>query len=121
LIYLVNFRLTYETCRDNFEKKTIWEVKSLINSLLNDRIDKNKKHHFFSLKKIKVNLSQSTKLLTQIMHAIKFNKIYIPWIILHLIYLYDNKAYVIFVWNVFKKKKHDIAREIKITKGDVAF
>jgi hypothetical protein len=56
------------------------------------------------------------------MHAIKFNKIYIPWIILHLIYLYDNKAYVIFVWNVFKKKKkHDIAREIKITKGDVAF
>ena len=29
---------------------------------------------------------------------------------------------MIFVWNVFKKKKkHDIAREIKITKGDVAF
>jgi hypothetical protein len=60
-------------------------------------LTKTKNNIFFLKKKIKVNLSQSTKLLTQIMHAIKYNKIYIPWIILHLIYLYDNKAYVIFV------------------------
>jgi len=42
-----------------------------------------KKQH--SIKKKLVNSSQPTKLTTQIKHIIKFNKIFIPKIIFHLI------------------------------------
>jgi hypothetical protein len=56
--------LTCETCRDNFTKKN-WKAQFPINSILKDKIGE--KQH--SIKKIQVNLSQPTKLPTQVIHV----------------------------------------------------
>jgi len=50
-------------------KKINYKVKSAINSMLNNKIDK--KNIFF--KKNQVNLNEPIKLLTQVMHTISFN------------------------------------------------
>ena len=42
------------------------------------------------MKKKKVNSSRPSNLVIQVMHDVKFNKFLIPYIIFHLIDLYDN-------------------------------
>jgi hypothetical protein len=62
---------------------------------------------FVFIKKKQVNLSQSTKLLMQVMHIIKFNNFFdfIDFFYLIYIYIYEKKAHVIFFNEIFFLKK----------------